>query len=109
LIYILLYAVIINYTPADDYNWLGGLATQLSVLNKTLIWGEGNAFSCGGKRGHSNLYGAALWYLDQLFKSALVGVEHAAIHTSYHKDYGVYNVDTKTGVPLMIFTIKVTK
>ena len=42
---------------------------------------EMNAISCGGERGVSDTFAAALWSLDALFEMARVGVDGVNIHT----------------------------
>lgn len=43
---------------------------------------EMNTVACGGQRGVSNTFAAALWLLDTLFEAARVGVDGVNVHTN---------------------------
>ena len=56
------------------------LVPQLQKMGKKLVWGEGNALSCGGKEEVSDSFAAALWALDNLFETAVRGVYKVSAH-----------------------------
>ncbi len=84
-----------------------GLAQRVAPLANTahrhhvpLRIDEINAISCGGERGVSDTYAAALWSLDAMFALANAGVDGVNIHTpprsinqmiTFRDDHGVWS------------------
>lgn len=64
----------------QEFDWITELVPKLDKLNKKLVWGEGNALSCGGKEDISDSFAAALWMLDNLFEVAYLGVAQVCLH-----------------------------
>lgn len=58
----------------QEFDWIRKLVPKLDRLGKELVWGEGNALSCGGKEDISDSFAAALWMVDNLFEVAYLGV-----------------------------------
>ena len=58
---------------------------------------EINSVACGGKRGVSNTFAAALWALDTLFALARAGVTGVDFHTFPHAAYNLFDVRHRAG------------
>jgi hypothetical protein len=58
---------------------------------------ELNAVSCGGQRGVSDTFAAALWALDTLFEAARVGVDGVNIHTRPKGLNSLFSVQVRNG------------
>jgi hypothetical protein len=71
----------------QEFEWIKQLLPKLDKLNKKLVWGEGNALSCGGKEEISDSFAAALWMLDNLFEAAFLGVHQSNIHADPTHNY----------------------
>lgn len=65
---------IILWLRIQDFKWVEELVPQLTKMGKHLVWGEGNALSCGGKEDISDSFAATLWMFDNLFEAAVRGV-----------------------------------
>jgi hypothetical protein len=52
---------------------------------------EINSVSCGGARGVSNTFAAALWALNTMFELASVGVDGVNVHTFARARYGLFS------------------
>ena len=59
---------------------------------------EINAISCGGERGVSDTYAAALWSLDALFALARAGIDGVNIHTPPRSNNQMFTVTQTNGV-----------
>lgn len=80
-----------------DFKWVEDLVPKLNAMGRKLVWGEGNALSCGGKEEVSDSFAATLWMLDNLFETAVRGVYKANVHTDPTHDYSPFQVDQKNG------------
>ena len=58
----------------------GNLITTLRKQGHPLLLGEGNSVACSGTGNVSNVFGANLWILDQLYHSAAAGLDQYVFH-----------------------------
>jgi hypothetical protein len=58
---------------------------------------EINAVSCGGQRGISDTFAAALWSLDTLFEMARVGIDGVNIHTRSGSSNELFTIRSNHG------------
>lgn len=77
------------------------MSPQIRALGKELVWGEGNALSCGGKDGVSNSFAATLWILDNLFEAAVRGVSSMNVHSDPSHLYSPYLVSSSGAVTVL--------
>jgi len=79
---------------SGDFDFLDNTGPYALSKGKALIWGEGNALSCGGKEGVSNSFAATLWMLDNLFEAAIRSVEKFNVHADPQEAYSPYIVSS---------------
>lgn len=83
---------------SGDFDFVDQLGPYALSKGKALVWGEGNALSCGGKVGVSNSFAATLWILDNLMEAAVRDVEKFNVHAAPDQAYSPYVVSGSGGV-----------
>lgn len=71
------------------------------AVNTTLVFGETNSVSCGGRSGISDTFGAALWSVDYVLMASSIGMPHAYFHLGAESEYSAftpwpYELDNET-------------
>lgn len=68
-------------------------APQAAAADKagaTLVMGETNSVSCGGRSGISDTFGAALWGVDYVLMDATIGVSKTYFHLGAQSEYSSF-------------------
>ncbi|ROV88204.1 hypothetical protein VPNG_10318 [Cytospora leucostoma] len=71
------------------------------AANTSLVFGETNSVSCGGRSGISDTFGAALWSVDYVLMASSVGIPNIYFHLGAESEYSAftpwpYELDTET-------------
>jgi Glycosyl hydrolase family 79 C-terminal beta domain len=95
------YATIANLL--SDYSTVGqaqGIAPYVAMAHARGIrfrLDEINSVACGGSRGVSDTFAAALWALDTMFEMAKVGVDGVNVHTFPGAAYDLFTFTHRRG------------
>lgn len=60
------------------------------AANTSLVLGETNSVSCGGRSGISDTFGAALWAVDYVLMAASIGVPKVYFHLGAQSQYSAF-------------------
>ena len=74
---------------ATDPSFLRPYAAAAASARVPFVVGEANSVSCGGLRGVSDVFGAALWALDFLLGCAALNASQVNMHGGPHNAYSV--------------------
>lgn len=60
------------------------------AANTSLVFGETNSVSCGGRSGISDTFGAALWAVDYVLMAASIGMPKVYFHLGAQSQYSAF-------------------
>ncbi|KKY29633.1 putative dna methylase n-6 adenine-specific conserved site [Diaporthe ampelina] len=60
------------------------------AANTSLVFGETNSVSCGGRSGISDTFGAALWAVDYVLMAASIGMPRVYFHLGAQSQYSAF-------------------
>lgn len=60
------------------------------AANTSLVFGETNSVSCGGRSGISDTFGAALWAVDYVLMAASIGMPKVYFHLGAQNQYSAF-------------------
>ncbi|KAI0022883.1 glycoside hydrolase superfamily [Xylariomycetidae sp. FL0641] len=79
-----------HLTLVRNLSQFGPQVTAAEAAGASLVLGETNSVSCGGRSGISDTFGAALWAADYALLAASVGLRRVYFHLGAQSEYAFF-------------------